>query len=662
MARNRSYRASSVFSNYSIPKRRKTHSRRKEKRSKPRVLEATLSDDSERAMVIEGDSASDDEELLKLRLNALKSKQEVKELIDITDVDSEEPMLLPAPVAEPTEEDQLRIMALRSTLLKKSKLLRLRKKLKMLENDRPYSPSEELTPLMIDNDAMILSPLGSPFNEVPEITHQEDMDICNSPFNEEKESSDMDTAPSPGEAQLAQENSPPQDDNDEEVALRSLLLKTFYKKKEVSPSRTPSPKAVLSESGTETTRNLKLALQRLKQKEKKPEPPPLPPPPVVKSGTKTIAMVLAEKKNKVIKTKVNKAVVMPEAPDQQLPIETEKTPPEPQLQTEPPVEAPVESASFMFRTIKNDFVMNQKEIDGKAMPGPPPKPAPRISPIDSVDVNLFSTITDTKNIPLLPTTDKPARSRLITTLVPKPVQRLVISVNADSDTDEESARSRKVPVSKPRIVHAPVRLKVPVAPPSFELKLDSFLKKIRENTFDNPTPTTSKAVDKPMEQSKTASSAATKHSSFVKHLPLASQLEYEELLKKMKILEEKKQKRLKARQLKRTKSNSGLEPSASDVTAKPPIAPPPKKTKIAETPKPEAVKKKPNDKIAESLGKIPQLDLEAQQRLIVKAEINFKNHRCVDDCSLAWVIGEDASFLSISVLFLFSRSFQLKTF
>lgn len=174
-----------MFSNYSIQKRKKT--RRKEKRSKPRVLEATLSDDSERAMVIEGDSASDDEELLKLRLNALKSKQEVKELIDITDVDSEGPKLSPVPAAEPTEEDQLRIMALRSTLLKKSKFLRLRKKLKMMENDRPYSPSEELTPLIIDNDAMVLSPLGSPFNEVPELTHQEDMDNGNSPLTGERE-------------------------------------------------------------------------------------------------------------------------------------------------------------------------------------------------------------------------------------------------------------------------------------------------------------------------------------------------------------------------------------------------------------------------------------------------------------------------------------------
>lgn len=589
-------------------------------------------------MVIEGDSASSDEELLTLRLTALKSKQEVKELIDITGDGPEEPKM--PSIIVPNEEDQLRIMALKSTLLKKKEFFRERKKLKKMENDRPYSPSEEIMPLPIDNDAMILSPLGSPFNEVPELTYQEqDMDISNSPINE-KESSDMDTAPSPGEAQAVQETEPPlEENNDEEIALRSMLLTSIHKKKE---TRTPSPEAA-EPSGTEkkSIENLKLALQRLKKKDVKPVTTL-----AAKSGTKTIAMILAEKKNK---KKVNKSSIelAPEAPEQ-VPMRIEGISPNAEPKTEPLVEAPVElvkpADSFLFRTIANDLVVSQKLKDDKAMPGPPPKKVLHVD-VDS----SFSTITDTKNIPLLPNSTKAAKSRLITTLIPKPVSRLVIALN-DSDTDEESARTRKVPVSKTRIVHPP-KSKAPATQPRFNLELDSFLKKVRENTAVTTAATTSTITAKPTDQPKTAQSASVaKSSSSVKHLPLESQLEYEELLKKMKTLEEAKQKRLKARQLKRTKSNSGLEPS--EAAAKPQS--PPKKPRLVEAPKaiqapkafaapkPETIRKNQKDKIEESLSKIPQLDHEAQQRMIVKAEINFKNHRCVGAWTFTWVIGDDA--------------------
>lgn len=79
----------------------------------------------------ENDS-DDDEELIALRLQALQSKQEVKEL-------TEESLSLPAPtdVWEPEDEYELRMIALKSAITKKAETRRLL-------NRKPYSPTDTL--------------------------------------------------------------------------------------------------------------------------------------------------------------------------------------------------------------------------------------------------------------------------------------------------------------------------------------------------------------------------------------------------------------------------------------------------------------------------------------------------------------------------------------
>lgn len=618
ITRNRSYRASSVFASYPIHKRRRVRSNRKEKRTKhQQVHKATLRDDeNESEMVIAGtddeDDESSDEELLKLRLNALKSKQEVKELIDLSD---DEEIVSARPVAlVPTEEDNLRILALKSAVLKKKEFFKERKKLRMMENERPYSPSDDLTPMVIEDDAMsmVLSPLGSPFNnDVNEMEQQNvvDMDICFSPVNEEKETSDMDTAPSPNNESNGLENESAEvEDVNEEIALRSLLLTSIHKKKEVEKARTPSPESI-------TIENLKLAVQRIKQKNKMPSP-------AIKSGTKTIAMILAEKKKNQEVKATPCAIVSDNLESSEQPIEVPAR--------DDPAPPPVDN--FLFRTVMNDVMKPPEPL--KVVQPKIQLEQSKVVPLVDADINI-STITDTKNIPLLPAGDAVKRSRLVTSFesVTRPVSRLVISVNADSESDDDSARRRKTPTK--RIVRAPSgakpKPKAPLVQPGFEKNLENFLKGIRDQTGSEA------KVEPP--KAPPAVTAKSSSPSSVKHLPLSSQVEYEQLLKKMKQLEAEKQKRIKGRQLKRTKSNLGaLEPPAVLPTL------PPKKVEVTAEPKAVASKKSSTEKITDSLSKIGQLDEAAQQRLIEKTEINYRNHRCVDARYLPRAVQMSARF------------------
>lgn len=533
-------------------------------------------------------SSDEEDELLELRLQALKSKQEVKELI----AEDNTPISLSSKI-EVDEADQLRIIALKSKLMKKKEFFKERKKQKMMESlvesERPYSPSDDLTPIAIEDDAMsmILSPLGSPFNEVvEEIHHQEDMEIS----NDEKEASDMDMSKdqdsdTPNELTETTLVAKSVEEDDEEIALRSLLLTSITKKKE--------PEIIVPTEKV-TIKNLKLAVQRLKQKKEVI--------PNQKSGNKTIAMILAEKRTRNKSEKLTTRSPTPEKQDE--PNVTNET-------NSPEVDVVDTQHKVVIVSIdvpiKNEIVQQQPIEIMKPPPSPP----------DS----SISTITDTKNIPLLPTQNKNPRSRLITTLVPKQVPRVVISVNQDSDTDDESLRNKVVPIKKTarRIIQAPVISKPKVQEQvMWEAKLENFLKNIRQKTGNEIQATTQKA---PVQSTTTAPSMISKSS--LKHLPLSSQVEYEQLLQKMKILEETKQKRLKTRELKKTKS-------ITEVSEPKPNSPP-KKRKVTEESIPVApIKPQINNKIAESLKMIPHLDSAAQQRLMVKTENNFKNHRFVE--------------------------------
>lgn len=645
MTRTRSYRATSVFSNYSIQKRKTSTKRDRNRKRKPKpVLDVTLSDEeNDTPMIIASSDSSADDELLELRLTALKSKQEVKELIGNNEVEKV------APPEQTQTEEELRIMALKSALLKKKEVFKHRKRLKKIENERPYSPSDDFSPIAIEDDAMSLSPLGSPYDEALE---HEDMEICYSPEGEEKGASDMDIAHSPNVVSTDQL----EEDSHEETALRSLLLTSISKKKESEKTRSPSPQLPLSGTETGTIENLKLAVQRLKKKNKLLVP-------VLKSGTKTIAMILAEKNKKkeeksrqiqreptvsdsFVKeaekvqpklTETNDKRLKNSSPPKKTLVAKEKPQDIPRLDgdlhaknktrlSEQGKPAPSHPDSFMFRTIKNDLnkLNSFSELLGNSNLQEPSvaielHPEPIASTVLLLDTDSsFSTITDTKNIPLLPRSEKAAktRSRLITSLVHQPVSRLVIAVNADSDTDEETAHKNSTKkITTRKIVCAPVIAKPKSKPVgnAFEANLENFLKNIREKTA-----TPEKPDDSGTDQKRKAMSS-------VKHLPLSSQLEYEQLLKQIKILEDSKQKRMKARQLKRTKSSTDVAPVAVPLLH----SSPKKIPKVDETPKAE-LSKKSAEKITESLSRIAQLNPLAQERLIFKTEINFRTHRCVE--------------------------------
>lgn len=103
----------------------------------------------------EPDDEDDDEEVLQLRLQALKTKAELKE----TDVISllEEHPIEPMPASEKAaEEQELRMIALQSAFTKKHQI-RLQKR----QEERPYSPSDEIR-------------LLSPVTDLPEVVDVDD--------------------------------------------------------------------------------------------------------------------------------------------------------------------------------------------------------------------------------------------------------------------------------------------------------------------------------------------------------------------------------------------------------------------------------------------------------------------------------------------------------
>lgn len=567
-------------------------------------------------------SESDEEELLSLRLQALTSKQEVKELIE-PDTNSSKPAT-PAP----SEEEQLRIAALRSAVFKKREHFKELKKLKMLENERPYSPTDSFEPIQfLADDPMELdnSPLGSPFHSgMNDINQEVDMEISNSPpppLNEDvRESIDMEIVLSPQKVT--------EEENEEEIALRSMLLSSLNKRKDDAED----PMIAL---------NLKMAVERIKQQKLQPTIS------VQKSGTKTIKMILEEQKYKRLKetaqslAKKAASVKIVEELDENIPINNEE-----HLSTSLIFESTQENIggklqeetstvesheSDLIHKITNDELIININVTS-----------------DKIDEHLpaidndssFSTITDTKNIPLLPQHEHEATvkkdSRLITSLdlVIRPVTPLIISVTAESSDDEFGKDFNSVNKTVRKTIRE-TNAKDNNSSNDFEKYLDKFLKNIR--TQQEQSVTSSKPNTIIQNQTNTASN---KKLSAVKHLPLSSQKEYEQLLLKMKELQEAKKQRHKDRILKRTKSQSSTTSGKESSNIKEKIsvqAESESSTQEVLKIKPQLlveVPKKSSDilqnktsKIDETLSKIPLLDEAARQRLIVKTENNFLNHR-----------------------------------
>lgn len=540
-------------------------------------------------MINSDDESSDEELLLQLRLDALKStlkstttNSEVKEL----------EVECPIPAKEPTEEDNLRILALKSAVLKKKEFFRERKKQKMLENLRPYSPSDDLTALVVDDDAMAFSPLGSPFNEV-EIIQEVDMDISpqNSPLNE------VDTIDTLNEATIAEE------DNDEET-LRSLLLSSLPKKLTKSDE---TPQDSESES---IAQNLKMAVKRLKQKKENLGLAETLLGATYKGatikGNKTIKMILEEQKSKqkTRKTAATETTGTTENCGQSTSVDVELT-----------SNDPMEELSILLKP---------SMPSAEQLPTTNQMPPENVQPPDS----YFSTITDTKNIPLIPNSNQVKRSRLITNIteVIKPVAKLVIRRELDSETEDENSRLRKSPLKKNarKIIRAPANVQ-----PGFEKKLELFLSSIRQKQ-ESSADTSNKTASESREQKKTAQVAPmSAPEPSVNLLPKSSQIEYEQLKQKMKILEEKQR-----RKLKRTKSTSiALEPQQQQKESTPSRAP----VVVSTSKNPEPIRTL--DKVKQSLAQVPNLQPEGKERLVVNAEKVYRNHRCVlviTDCSWCW--------------------------
>lgn len=571
--------------------------------------------------IVEVRESDEEEELLALRLQALTSKQEVKSLIEPSPEVETIETPNPSPI-EPAlqnnnnnnnEEDFLRIAALRSAILKKKDHFRKRKQLRKLENERPYSPTDNFEPIIDVAMDLSNSPLGSPFHNSCDINEEVDMDISNSPseiqenLEDNREACDMEIVCSPQPKQEIIN-----EENDEELALRSMLLSSINVKKKKSDEDITER---LSENDQELSApaspqlditNLKMAVERLKQQKQH----------VIvsnksgKSGTKTIKMILEEQKNKkIIKdTHVNAAEEELNTGNDELTSDVNNSLSEIKNEQTAKEEILEPSETSLIDKISNSSqsAQNSNEDDSAL-----DKVSLTIEPSDS----SFSTITDTKNIPLLP--EKKIENRLVTSLdsVIRPVTPLIITLSIESSDDEYDKKGKK---TIRKVTHASKS-----SAPDFQTNLDNFLKNIRsQQELSQVNRTTSKSST----SSSKENTQISPKTSAVRHLPLSSQVEYEKLVQKMKILQEAKQQRQKAGTLKRTKSSSDQsnpsQNSNSSTSSK-------KQQKQSEDQPKITAKEVENksSKIDDALGKIPLLEEAARSRLIEKTENNYLNHR-----------------------------------
>lgn len=572
-------RAPSVLNSRSVKRNKPSRKNRMRKRhvklhllqNKLRKCDKIIEIDNDVEM--EEDEESNDDELLELRLMALKTKPEVR---DEWNNNKEKEKV------ESKEEEELRIQALKSAVFKnkdeiRMKMLRKRQK----DEQRPYSPSDQI------EEDMILSPLGSPL-VVDEVNHQEiDMDISNSPeLLMEKESSDMDIAESP--QSLDDENN--HDVDEDEIALRAQLLTSLAKKKQEEKVQLKKKE----QEKKKLTENLKLAVQRIKQK-KQPRVNETAPSSTLCSNINInndnnrtlVSSALERIRCKLVQSNNQEQKKLEEV----MRIENTK------LQTNSEIEAVEPLAVDLDKSNRTN------EVDP-----------------------TFSTITDTKNIPIINEEKAKVRSRLVTSLdaVIKPVNKLIIQVNNDSDSDDESIMRKTVRKATKRTASGSEKRDMKNA--EFETRLDSFLKNIRQQQEELS------VVNRPV----------TPTSSAVKHLPPSSQKEYEKLIEKMRFLEGEKRKRMRARQLKRSKTNSTSQTqnqtpiiTTETSTAKLPVVVNKVTPEIRKLSQNEPViaskqrKETSADKISNTLKKISLLDQEAQQRLMIKTESNFRMHRWV---------------------------------
>lgn len=551
-----------MLSNYSLPKRKSSNQSRRKSKKHSRSNSIDLRSKKKTPSPLKSDDDDDDDcELITLRLNALRSKQELKEPED------ENIMSIP-------EEELLRIDALKSALLKKKDHFAEKKRKRKLEKERPYSPTDDLDKILEDDPMeLTTSPINQCTQDDDDDINQMDMDISNSSTPQEDILSDMDLTSSPTTHKTKEEID---NDEEEEKALRSLLLSS------ISSRRKAEERSVAM--------NLKLAVERLRQAQHKHEQEQLPSSPQApvklkpskKSGTKTIKMILEEKKNR-------------------------------KLERSPELETQIETENYLLSKITDE----QNEAIEKL-------PTPILKDVFAEENdNLLPSISDTKNIPLISSersiNKNIQKSRILTTLNNRPVEPLIITLNADSSDDENLASSRMVKKTHRKIVR--VSNALPKNSNSHQIdmvekQVESILRTIRLQSEANasqniPKKSSSQASNVPKASKPDLQRSA---SLAVNHLPKSAQIEYAMLIEKMKVLEESKAIRQKTRQLKRQKSASSISKSDKEsitkgiIPSKKETSPPPITSKSSEFDDAQKRSCLASERIEDTLSKIQLLD------------------------------------------------------
>ena len=492
-ARNHNSVSSSSSSTHKMRRKRKD----KEKKRKPIPSKVCENDD---IMIIDDmKSTSEDDEELELRLELLKSKLDEHDLKDLEVV-----IKKPEPFVkrQPTEEEELRILALKSAMLKSHERRKNRKK---LENERPYSPSEEIIPLpqlTIDIDSfMEISPIVSPVKDEGnvDVTDPIDMEISNSPINYNEFDEDvievipMEEIIYPQEA-IVNIDKIEELENDEENELRTLLLSSISTKKSKEDEKqpySPEPMNIASpltvegsdeETLPEITTNLKIALERLKLKHK-----------LSTLKKKTIADALQKQKDVRESARAKLLAIVKNSTDQTIEKVVEVNSTVVDLVNEPII---VVSDPCISKNVQKSVINTTENPETKSSVVSKANNSNTTTIVDTkcvlnsemprnlhlLEASMISpSITDTKNIPRKSYLKK--QSKLITSLkdVIRPVPKLIITLN-DSDSDSDVEIKRKSPPKKTtrRIVRTSgTKPKSPSAQPEFQKNLDSFLKNIR---------------------------------------------------------------------------------------------------------------------------------------------------------------------------------------
>lgn len=503
----------------------KMRRKRKEKEKKRKSIPTEVCNNSI-TVLDEIKSSSEDDEELELRLELLTSK--LNDLDDSTDLEVVTKKPDQFVRGQPTEEEELRILALKSAMLKSHERRKNRRK---LENERPYSPSEDIIPLhpiTIDIDSfMEISPIVSPIEDKNnvDVTDPVDMEISNSPIHYTEYIDDvievvpMEDIIYPQEP-IANIDAVEEVENDEEITLRTMLLSSISTKKPKEDGKQPHSQepenTILTvndlNSDEETlpgiTKNLKLALERLKMKHR------------LNTTKKQEHIYIKERARSKSSAYVKKATDQKEIsntklPDVNLVSDQINTVSNPIFSTVVNLVSDPNIATF--NTGLSNFAQ-KSVINSTVNPAPKPSLSRRfinVVPATVVDTTKFlpnsevprnlnlidaspmisPSITDTKYIPRK---SNLKQSKLITSLkdVIKPVQKLVIILNAsESESDVEIKRKSPSKKSPRRIVKATGSKTVGTkALPEFEKNLDSFLKNIRSK---QETPKTSSSPTKP---------------------------------------------------------------------------------------------------------------------------------------------------------------------